>query len=225
MRWQLLLWGVAVVGAVPAAVPPGTPAPAAALEQGGVPTAPQALMRDLSVRLFAALGSNRESEAARLEPAKVRLLLEQLLAPHFDTPYTARLVLGASWSRATQEQRQRFAAALFDTLLETYARSVSEWTPERFRILPSQDDPAALRVTVRTQVARPNGTVVAVDYRLHETPAGWLVFDVIVDGSSYVRTYHDDVDTEISQRGLESVIERLESRSTARAHPQRRPVP
>jgi hypothetical protein len=33
---------------------------------------------------------------------------------------------------------------------------------------------------------------------------------VLVDGVSYVRTYHDDVDSDITQRGPEFALERLE---------------
>jgi phospholipid transport system substrate-binding protein len=172
---------------------------------------PQNVMTDLSTRLFAAL--DRDRAAIQRDPNLVLPLVDQLLSPQFDTQYTARLVLGANWPRASEEQRRRFASALFQTLLETYAGSVSEWTPDRLKILPLRDDAAALQVVVRTQVMGPGGKVVPVDYRLHKTAGGWKVFDVIVEGASYVRTYHDDIDAEVNQKGLDSVIARLEKTS------------
>jgi phospholipid transport system substrate-binding protein len=57
---------------------------------------------------------------------------------------------------------------------------------------------------------RAGGSFVPVDYRLHQRAEAWKVFDVIVDGVSYVRTHHDDVDSDVSQKGLEFAIARLE---------------
>jgi phospholipid transport system substrate-binding protein len=168
---------------------------------------PQEVMSDMSVRLFAAL--DKAPAATRHNADKIRPLVDGLLAPHFDKDYTARLVLGWHWRSATQEQRQQFAAALYERLLRTYAGAVADWTPDRFKLLPLRADPAALQVTVHTQVTSTRGEVVPVDFRLHQTDDDWKVYDVTVDGVSYVRIYHDDTDMEIVRKGLNAVIERL----------------
>ena len=128
---------------------------------------PQEVMSDLSVRLFAAL--NNVPHATRHNADKVRPLVDGLLAPHFDRDYTARLVLGLHWRTATPEQRQQFATALYERLLRTYAGAVADWTPDRFKLLPLRADPAALQVTVHTQVTSTRNEVVPVDFRLHQT--------------------------------------------------------
>jgi phospholipid transport system substrate-binding protein len=174
---------------------------------------PHALMTQLSQSLFAEL--DRERAALRRNAQRAVPLVDRLLSPHFDADYTARLVLGERWHGADPEKRQRFALALYHSLLKTYAEAVAEWTPDRLRILPPHGDPAALQATVRTIVARPGGPDVIVDYRLHRTADGWKVFDVAVDGVSYVRTYHDDVAAEVASKGLDSVIARLESQPIA----------
>ena len=44
-----------------------------------------------------------------------------------------------------------------------------------------------------------------------EGQAGQLIsFDVVVDGVSYIRNYHDDSDAEIAQNGLNATIARLQ---------------
>ena len=183
----------------------------AAASEGGAQD-PQQLVGDLATRLLTML--DRDRAAIRRDPSVVVPRLDELLSPHFDTEYTARLVLGAHWRDATSENRRRFAQALFRTLLRTYAEAVSEWTPDRFKLLPLSGDAAALQVTVHTQVTRPGGALVSVDYRLHKTADDWKVFDVIVDGVSYVRIQRDDVETDVAQRGLDFAIARLEKMST-----------
>src|ERR1700722_13382795 len=119
---------------------------------------PQDVMADLTARLFALL--DKESAATRHNVDRVLPLVDKLLSPNFDREYAAHLVLGAHWRDATPEQRQRFAAALYRRLLRTYAGSVAEWTEERVKLLPLRSDPAALQVTVHTQITDSRGSIV-----------------------------------------------------------------
>jgi len=169
---------------------------------------PQQIMADLSTNLFAAL--ERQPSAVRQNTNKVRPLLDQLLAPHFDSECAARLVMGLHWRSASADQRRQFAAALYQRLLRTYADAVTDWTPDRFKLLPVVADPAALRVTVHTIITNSRGEVVPVDFRMHETEDDWKIFDVVVNGVSYVRNYHDDTDAEVAQKGLDATIARLQ---------------
>src|SRR5665213_2262981 len=121
---------------------------------------PQQVMTELSTSLFAALG--REPRAARHNADKVRPLLDAVLSPHFDVQYAARLVLGMHWRTASPEQRQLFAAALYQRLLRTYADAVIDWTPDRFKLLPVLADPVALRVSVHTLITNSHAIVVPV---------------------------------------------------------------
>ena len=168
---------------------------------------PQELMSDLSTRLFASL--DKESAKTRRNADKIRPLIDALLSPHFDMEYAARLVLGNHWRGATPEQRQEFGVVLYRRLLRTYAGAVAEWTPDRFKLLPLRADQQALQVTVHTLVTDSRNAVVPVDFRMRQTAEGWKIFDVTVDGVSYVRIYRDDTDEEITQKGLDASIARL----------------
>jgi hypothetical protein len=107
------------------------------------------------------------------EPQNVMAELSTgLFSTHFDSEYAARLVLGMHWREASAEQRQQSAAALYQRLLRTYADSVIDWTPDRFRLLPVLADPAALRVTVHTLIINSHSTVVPVDFRMHGVRPG-----------------------------------------------------
>jgi len=57
-----------------------------------------------------------------------------------------------------------------------------------------------------------------VDYSLRNTDAGWRIFDVRIEGVSYVQTYRSQFDAEISSRGLDAVIARLKT-----AEPEKQP--
>jgi phospholipid transport system substrate-binding protein len=188
---------------------PAITRPTAADEVASAPSMvnPQALIADLSSQLLA--GLDQDSGAIRRHSDRVLALIDRLLSPHFDADYTARLVLGEHWRSATPDQRQRFAVAFYQRLLRTYVGAVTEWTADRFKLLPMNRDAEALQVAVPTEVTSAVGTRIRVDYRLRRTNAGWKIFDVIVDGVSYVRSYNDDVDTDVARNGLDAAIARL----------------
>jgi phospholipid transport system substrate-binding protein len=157
----------------------------------------------------------RDLDAHRAEykknPKKIREVVDKTMLPHFDTAYAAQLVLAKHWREATQEQRKRFVEAFYQSLLQNYGEALAEFTPDRLRILPYQGKPDDTVATVRSEVRRDNGTRVPVNYSLRKTPQGWKAYDVTIEGVSYVKSFRTDFSAEIQQKGLEPVIQRLES--------------
>lgn len=189
---------------------------------------PQELVSKVAQDTLKDLDENRDEY--RKNPKKVRELVDENMLPYFDTAYAAQLVLAKHWRTATPEQRKRFIDAFYQSLLQNYGEALLEFTPDRLRILPYQGKPDAQVATVRTEVRRDNGSRVPVNYSLRKTPQGWKAYDVQIEGVSYVKSFRTDFGAEIQQRGLESVIARLESqvasgtvqKPTAAAQPQTR---
>lgn len=173
--------------------------------------APQDLIEATARRMLEALDADRDS--ARRDPARVRKLVDNILLPHFDTDYSARLVLGRHWRSASAEQRQRFVDSFYRSLLRNYGSALAEFTAERMTVLPFRGDTATGQATVRTEVRRSDGTRVPVNYSMRATPSGWKAWDVTIEGISYVRNLRNDVGAEVDQRGLDAVIERMETES------------
>jgi phospholipid transport system substrate-binding protein len=140
----------------------------------------------------------------------VRELVDKNMLPHFDTAYSAQLVLAKYWRTATPEQRKRFVEAFYQSLLQNYGEALLEFTPDRLKILPFQGKPEDTVATVRSEVRRDNGQRVPVNYSLRKTDAGWKAYDVQIEGVSYVKSFRTDFGSEIQQKGLEPVIQRLE---------------
>jgi len=177
---------------------------------GTVPgPAPQALIEESAQAMLDALDADRE--AYQKDPAKVRALVDRVLLPHFDTDYSAMLVLGRHWRTASAEQRKRFVEAFYQSLLSKYGAALASFTGENLTMLPFRGDLASGRATVRTEVTTDDGTRVPVNYSMRATDDGWKAWDVTIEGISYVKNFRTDFGAEIDQRGLDAVIERLES--------------
>ena len=146
----------------------------------------------------------------RKDPTKVNALVDRILLPHFDTSYSARLVLGRHWNTATAEQRRRFVDSFYHSLLNNYGAALLDFTADRLKVLPYKGDAAAANATVRTLVRKSDGSGVAVNYSLHRTDKGWMAWDVIIEGISYVKSFRDDFSSEIEEKGVDALIARLE---------------
>jgi len=147
----------------------------------------------------------------RKDPGKVHHLVDEVLLPHFDTEYSARLVLGRHWNAASQEQRTKFIDAFYKSMLSNYGDALVDFTADRLKVFPYTGDPNAQYATVRTQVRKDDGSQVSVNYGLHRTDQGWKAWDVVIEGISYVKSFRDDFGSEIDQKGLDEVITRLEA--------------
>ena len=170
---------------------------------------PSQLVQDAAQGMLQDLDKDRD--AYRRDPAKVAGLVDKYLLPHFDTAFSAQLVLGKYWRTATPEQRQHFVDAFYHSLLTNYGTALVDFTADRLKIFPSKLDPDASRATVRTEVKRSNGDRVSVNYYLRKTPQGWKAWDVVIDGISYVNSYREDFGAQIEQQGIDAVIKRLEA--------------
>jgi phospholipid transport system substrate-binding protein len=154
---------------------------------------------------------DKHRDEIRRDPKKIRVLLDTYMLPHFDTEYAARLVLAKHWRSATAEQRSRFIEAFYQSLLQSYGDAMLDFTPDRLSVQPYRGNAEDKLATVKTDVRRDNGSRVPVNFTLHLTDEGWKAFDVTIEGISYIKSFQTDFTTEIDQKGLEAVIQRLES--------------
>jgi phospholipid transport system substrate-binding protein len=174
----------------------------------------QAMPGPSEVVKTAAEGMLKDLDANRAmykkDPSKVSELVDKYLLPHFDVETSARAVLGLHWRQATPEQRKRFVDAFYHSLLSNYGAALVDFTADKLKIYPTNVGPNDERATVRTEIKRDNGDRVSVNYQMRKTPQGWKAIDVVIDGISYVKSYHDDFGAQIDQQGLDAVISRLE---------------
>jgi phospholipid transport system substrate-binding protein len=198
---------LAVFAALMAAGAHAADAPAASAAPSTL--GPQELVENSAKKMLVELDANRPMYAK--DPAKLDALVANVLLPNFDTEYAARLVLGQTWRTATPEQRKRFVDAFYHSLLHNYGAALVDFTADRFVILPYKGDNSDTMATVRTEVKRSSGDKVPVNFSLRKTDGVWKAWDVVIEGISYVKSFKTDFGSEIQQKGLDEVINRLET--------------
>jgi len=142
-------------------------------------------------------------------PAELYKLVDELLLPHFDVRYAGYLVLGKHWKTASAEQRDRFVDVFYQILLQSYANGILEFEQGAIVVLPPEAEQKEKRAVVKTRTRMDDGSEVPINYSMRRTSKGWLVYDVRIEGVSYVQNYRNQFNAEIAALGVDAVIDRL----------------
>lgn len=170
--------------------------------------APNEIIEQAVDLLTEGLNTRRDELAA--DEAVLRDFIDGILLPRFDRDFAAAAVLGKHWRTASDEQKRRFIDAFYESLLQRYADGVVEFDMNRVEILPYKGDARKRTTVVRTQVRRDDGSKIPVDYTLVNRDDRWRMFDVKIEGVSYVINFRKELESEIRATSLDAVIERLE---------------
>jgi phospholipid transport system substrate-binding protein len=173
------------------------------------PGSPDAVIEGAVTELNEKL-SGRKDELSEDRDA-LYALINDILLPRFDRKLAAQLVLAKHWRTASDEQRERFINAFYNSLLRKYADGLLEFDEDRIEVVEFRGDASAKRSLVKTNVTLDDGTNVPVHYDLVNRGDRWLIFNVKVEGVSYVSNFRTELDSEIRATSLGAVIERLES--------------
>lgn len=172
---------------------------------------PNAVIEEAAKLLNQAV-EGRQNELAEDKEA-LYALIDEILLPRFDRRYAAQLVLARHWRTAGEEDREQFINAFYNHLMHMYAEAVLDFDLANLEVLPFRGDATKKRTTVKTIVVLDDGTRVPVNYGMVKRETGWLMFDVTIEGISYVRNFKAEVNVEIQAEGLDGVVRRLEGHS------------
>jgi len=124
----------------------------------------------------------------------------------FDRDYAARLVLGTHGRGASDADVGLFADALTGSLMQRYGSALLDFNT-RLQVRIKSETPlrGGAIVKVSSEFLRQGGEPVPVDYLLRKNGAQWKVFDVMVEGVSFVQTFRNQFDTPLNQKSIAQV--------------------
>lgn len=174
--------------------------PAAAVKQDS----PSQLVFDNTKRVLSTLDSRRA------EFTKNRGALQQFITTElstvFDRNYAARQVLGRHGRGASDADVKLFADALADNLMRRYGSSLLDFNTQlRVKMKSETTLPRGLGVKVSSELQRSGGDSIPVDYLMHQSAGSWKIFDVIVEGVSYVQTFRQQFDGPLQAKSIAQV--------------------
>lgn len=163
---------------------------------------------NLSNHILKQLDANK----ARLNnnPQALTALVRKEIVPFIDFNAMAKLTLGKHWRSATPSQRVRFVNAYKNMLIRSYAKQMLDYAGATMRPKFSSPTGKPGYVTVRTMVVPKRGAPVAATYEVRNKSGSWKAYNVEIGGINMVTNFRTNFTREVSAKGLNTLIARLE---------------
>lgn len=136
----------------------------------------------------------------------------------FDFPEMARRSLAVHWRERSPQEQSEFVGVFKQLLGRAYLGKLEGYAGEQVVYLGETVDGEF--ATVRSKIVTSRGTEIPVDYRLHVVGARWAVYDVVVQGVSFVGNYRGQFDKIIRSSSYAQLMRDLRGKY-AQATPSR----
>ncbi len=137
--------------------------------------------------------------------------MNEIVIPKLDIKLMSRIVLGKKhWNAISTSEKSDFMDAFKNLMVKTYMKSLTAFEGEKIKFLPytpgKRDDIAKVK-----SIYLLNEGELPVSYRLKKTDSQWRVYDIIIDGVSLLRNYRSDFKAHVTDKGVASLIDQLNS--------------
>ena len=154
-------------------------------------------------------------KAASLTPKQRFDALQPAIAAAFDLSGMAKIGFGAGWEALPEAQKAEAARALGDYIAASYAARFEDLRIKGFerdaQIVQRGDAPV-----VTTRMILVAGAPMPIDYVMRQTPKGWLVADILANGSiSELAGWRGTIRGLAAQGGAQAVMDGLKQRTEA----------
>ena len=174
---------------------------------------PEVLIQRVAAELIEAVKSDPALRNG--DQARVIALVDNRLLPHVNFMRMTASAVGRFWRQATPEQKQKLQAEFKTLLVRTYSGALSQVKDQTLVVKPLRANPGDTEVIVRSELRSPGKDPVQLDYRVEKTDAGWKVYDIAVDGISFINNHRGQFNTIIQKEGVDGLIKNLADRNAS----------
>jgi len=169
--------------------------------------APDALLKAVTLEVLATIRLDNEMQAGNA--AKIAVLVETKILPHFDFPRMTQIAVARNWRLATPEQQRSLITEFRTLLVRTYSVALASYRDQVIEFKPLRAAPGATDVTVKSLIRQAGTAPLTLDYDMENVTAAWKVYDVKVDGISLITTYRETFAAKVREGGLDGLIRSL----------------
>lgn len=147
------------------------------------------------------------TRAGRPEQDAARRQIRRIASELFDFDEVSRRALGRHWTGRSRDEQAEFVALFTELLERAYVGKIEAYSGER--IVYTSEVVDGEYATVRSRVQTTQRNDVGLDYRLHLADGRWKVYDVLIDGVSFVSTYRSEFNRIIKLHSWDELMGRL----------------
>ena len=171
-------------------------------------TGPREAVESAIVRVLSVIQDGEVNGKAVVDQ---RAAARRIAREMFDFDEISRRALSRHWTARTPEEQAEFVALFGDLLERSYMNRIEAYAGEKITFTSESIDGSF--ATVRSRVVTQRRTETALDYRLHVRDGRWRVYDMLIDGVSFVSTYRSQFDRVIQAESYGSLVDRLRKKN------------
>jgi phospholipid transport system substrate-binding protein len=164
---------------------------------------PRDVVQSAVGRVIVAMQEDPGRQHARAEIRKAAASL-------FDFDEMARRTLTRHWAARSAEEQAEFVRLFTDLLERSYIGRIESWSGEK--ILYTSEVVDGSFASVRSKIITRRAEV-AIEYRLLQRDGRWRVYDVLMDGVSFVSTFRTAFDRIIQQSSWSGLMDKMRKRT------------
>jgi phospholipid transport system substrate-binding protein len=172
-----------------------------------------------AVDRFMTIVQNGHSDNAAVAADRMSQIRE-IVREMFDFDEISRRVLSRHWQALQREEQAEFVTLFRDLLERAYLTQVETAGNEKILFLGESSEGGGAAI-VRSKVVTRQGTEIPLDYRMHLLNGRWRIYDVVVQGVSFIASYRTQFDRVIRAESYGSLRERLQKKAAEHAAAQR----
>ncbi len=132
-----------------------------------------------------------------------------VVSQYFDFEEMAKRSLGHPWKDQTPDKRKEFAQLFKQLLYNTYISRIEHYTGSDEQIFYDYQRVQGDYALVKTHILYQGNSNVSIDYRLQLEGGEWKVYDVVVEGMSFVENYRGQFASILANESFDSLLSRL----------------
>ena len=142
-----------------------------------------------------------------------RAQIRTIAADLFDFEEVSRRALSTHWAARTPAERTEFIDLFTDLLERAYIGKIESYADEKIVYTSDKVDGdfAVVRARIVPTKRKSDSRTreVALEYRLLKRGPKWKVYDVVIDGVSFVSTYRSQFDRIIKASSYQALVDRM----------------
>jgi phospholipid transport system substrate-binding protein len=179
-------------------------------------TAPREIIQTAVTRVIAVLDGAEPDRSDRAERGvpnadRARSEIRRIASELFDFDEMAKRTLSRHWAARTRAEQTEFVALFTDLLERSYVGRIETYAGEKIAYVGETID--GEYALVRSKIISPRRRQdTALNYRMVFRDGRWRVYDVLIDGVSFVSTYRSEFNRVISGSSYRALVDALRNK-------------
>ena len=146
-------------------------------------------------------GTDNSSERRK----QLRMIFEE----RFDFNEMAKRALSRAWRKRTKKEKKEFLYSFKYLLESTYIGKIERYNGQTVQFMKESIDGNYAKV--KTLVITKEQPI-RVYYKMHKKKRDWLVYDVIIEGVSLIKTYRDQFKSILNRSSFSDLLDKMRAK-------------